>query len=204
MYAKSLDIVNKNNGPFSANAAAVLRNMSWLDYRKNDLSSAIRLKEKEVAIRRAILRPDHNPFTGDTVVLPGALGGRISGDGTDAVTEALAMASLDPWAEGYETPTRSGYSRGRDLYAHAPYAPDARDANPSDGEGPGCSGGGGHPLQRPQLSEETRLEVLASISTLQEHVATISVKGSNEYQPELASSMVGLAKLYKKRAYLRP
>jgi len=197
MYAKSLDIVNKNNGPFSANAAAVLRNMSWLDYRKNDLSSAIRLKEKEVAIRRALLRPDHNPFNGDAVVLPGAMGGLSSGS-VDAVTGALAMASLDPWAEGYETPMRSGYSRGRDLCAHAPYPPDT----PSDDEGPG--GGGGQALQHPQLSEETRLEILASIRTLQEHVATISVKGSNEYQPELASSMVGLAKLYKKRAYLRP
>lgn len=64
-FMRSLDIVNECNGAYSANAAAVIRNVAWMLYRRKDYFGAVVQKLKEVALRRALLNHDHNPFKND-------------------------------------------------------------------------------------------------------------------------------------------
>ena len=47
---RSLDIVNECNGAYSANAAAVIRNVAWMLYRRKDYFGAVVQKLKEVAL----------------------------------------------------------------------------------------------------------------------------------------------------------
>jgi len=193
MYAQCLDIVNRVNGPTSANAAAVLRNVSWLYYRRNNLNMAIELKEKEVAIRKNLLKPDCDPFI-ELRDLMAAPVGPIELLGIPTLDGALASARENPWSEtsDYSVPAALHPRIGGLLPPKRkwlPKPPTGAIECPNDAS------------SNSELDESVKLQVHARVAILLQQVSMLSMKGTDMYQPELASAMNLLAKLYKKRAH---